>query len=83
MDALTRQDMMAFLEEKGCRVIGTTEEFNGSEGGIWLSGEGSDLFDYYGFFDTLGVKPSLDSMTNKRGWFFEWYDAGTMMCWPD
>ena len=83
MKDLTREQMMAFLEKKGCQVIGTTEEFNGNEGGIWLSGEGSTLFNYYGFFNTLGVNPNLDSMTGKRGWWFEWYDAGTMLCWPD
>lgn len=83
MKAKGRQDMMAFLEKKGCKVVNITERFDGSPGGIWLSGEeGDGNFDYYGFYNTLGVKPTLNTQVEKRGWYFEWYDAGTMMCWP-
>ena len=48
MKVLNRDEMMTWLTSKGVNVIGTTEQFyGGSEGtGIWVSGEGSDLFDY-------------------------------------
>ena len=75
--------MMGILQDQGCQVVGTSEEFNGWKGGIWLSSEGSKLLEYYGFYDTLGVEPNLDAMVNDWGWHFEWYDAGTMMCWPN
>ena len=53
----TRNYMMKQLEQAwGIRFVSTTEEFNGSQGGVWLSGEngdtdpldgGMELFDYY------------------------------------
>ena len=77
--------MMAWLETKGVKVVGTTEQFrNESEGeGIWINTEESNLFDYYSerWGNTFGVEPKLNEQTEKRGWFYEWYDAGTMMLW--
>jgi hypothetical protein len=77
--------MMAWLETKGVKVVGTTEQFrNESEGeGIWINAEESNLFDYYSerWGNTFGVEPKLNEQTEKRGWFYEWYDAGTMMLW--
>jgi hypothetical protein len=45
--------------------------------------EESNLFDYYSerWGNTFGVEPKLNEQTEKRGWFYEWYDAGTMMLW--
>lgn len=70
----------------------TTEEFNGTKGGIWTSGEesptdrnGDELFDYYSEdYDnrTFGVINHFDNFLNRNGWFCEWYDAGTMMIYP-
>ena len=46
MKTLGRKAMITFLEKKGCNVVGETEQFNGSQGGIWLSGEeGDGLFE--------------------------------------
>jgi hypothetical protein len=85
MKVLNRNEMMAWLETKGVKVVGTTEQFrNESEGnGIWINGEDSNLFDYYSerWGNTFGVEPKLNEQTEKRGWFYEWYDAGTMMLW--
>lgn len=71
----------------------TTEEFNRAEGGIWTSGEnhipakdGHSLFDYwtenYNRYN-LGVHTEIDSLLEKHGWWCEWYDAGTVMIWPE
>jgi len=85
MKTLSRKGMMTFLEKKGCNVIGETERFNGSVGGIWLGGEeGDGLFSYYSQsarFD-FGVLKTLQDQVQKRGWWFEWNDPGTIMCWP-
>jgi hypothetical protein len=88
MKVLNREQMMAWLKTKGVHVAGTTEQFYGeSEGkGIWVSGEStSDLFDYYreSWYNTFGVEPKLNEQTEKRGWYYEWHDAGTMMLWPN
>ncbi len=87
MKALNRQEMMTWLESKGVNVVGTTEQFyGGSEEvtGIWVSGEDSHLFDYYreSWYNSHGVEPKLNEQTEKRGWYYEWYDTGTMMLYP-
>ena len=67
----------------------TTEEFNGDIGGVWLSGEdsaemkdGLDMFDYYtenyNRYE-LGVHNIIYKWLEKKGWYAEWYDAGTIM----
>jgi hypothetical protein len=86
MKVLNRDEMMAWLTSKGVNVIGTTEEFYGEgEGkGIWVSGEDSPLFSYYreSWYNSHGVQPKLNEQTEKRGWYYEWHDAGTMMLYP-
>ncbi len=85
METLNREKMMEWLRQQGVVVVGTTEEFNGGEGGIWVSGEDTPvLMNYWEelYADTFGVNPSLNKGTEARGWYFEWYDAGTMMVWP-
>ena len=84
MKTLGRKGMMTFLEKKGCNVVGETEQFNGSQGGIWLSGEeGDGLFEYYSNSSRFshGVLNTLQEAVEKRGWWFEWNDPGTIMCW--
>ena len=42
----SREAMIKFLKIEGVYVIGTTEEFSGQEGGIWVGGEEmDDLFE--------------------------------------
>jgi len=68
----------------------TTEEFNGSEGGIWVCGEcedefkGKRIYNYYSNLKSyeLGVLKTWEKELSKRGWYSEWYDAGTVMIWP-
>lgn len=86
-----RDEMIAWIE-KTMNVAGTSEEFNGSQGGIWLCGEcgdkykGQTIYDYYSEnyskYD-LGVLTKWEKELNKRGWYSDWYDAGTVMVRPD
>jgi len=96
MNVLTRDELTAQLAEKFPNMLlRTTEEFNGSNGGIWTSGEdGIDgplwgklpLFDYYSRygdskFYTLGVNNHLYNFLEKNGWYAEFNDPGTVMLW--
>jgi hypothetical protein len=71
------------LEKKGVHVVGNTEEFNGSKGGVWCSAERGDSFNYYAESPsyTLGIKNEIKDYADKHGWFFEWNDCGTIMAW--
>jgi hypothetical protein len=85
-------DMMIHLEDKyNFSSVRPSEEFNGSQGGIWVSGEngetlgGKRIYDYYasGAAYELGVLKKYEQAINKLGWYSEWYDAGTVMIWPN
>ena len=86
-----REGMMKFIK-KHMSFVGTSEDFNGSEGGIHVSGEdyddefkGKQIYDYYSEDyknREFGVLNSWEKELNKRGWYSEWYDAGTVMIWP-
>lgn len=87
---LDRDDMIKWIENH-MRFVSTTEEFNGSQGGIWVSGEDGDefkgrvIYDYYSEDyknRTFGVDNRWEKELNKRGWYSEWHDAGTSMIWP-
>ena len=81
--------MMTALEKAGVQVCGTTDEFYGSKNdnnGIWVAADHTpELFDYYNseWLDTFGVKPSINKLVEGNGWYFEWYDPGTMMVWKN
>lgn len=87
----TREQMMKWIGQYIQRVS-TTEEFSGSEGGIWVSGEdasrykGAIIYDYWeewgeGTYE-LGVLKDWEQQLERRGWYSEWYDAGTVCIWP-
>ena len=85
-----RDEMMKWIE-KSIDFVRTTEDFNGDKGGIWLSGENTDeykgqvIYDYYSEDyknREFGVLNKWEKELNKRGWYSEWYDAGTVMVWP-
>lgn len=84
--AMKRNKFMAELKKKKVHVCGTTEEFDGSKGGVWCSAEHTDHFDRY-IIDNeekhyvMGVKKDLEQFANDNGWFFEWHDCGTIMAW--
>ena len=82
--SITREKLIAKLERAYPKMfLRTTEEFDGSEGGIWTSGEesptdrtGRELFDYYSEDHS-----NYDLGVRIQGWFAEWHDAGTIMLW--
>jgi hypothetical protein len=93
---MNREKMMELLRAKYPKMfLRTTEEFDGSNGGIWTSGEdgieakdGFSLFNYYNedFKEiryVLGVHREIGDFLSEHGWFAEWHDAGTIMLWQD
>ncbi len=86
----SREKMLEVLGEY-FPITGTTEDFDGSEGGIWICGEcdytnlrGVPYFDYYANSKAyeFGVLTNLTNLVNKHGWGFQWYDPGTCFCYP-
>jgi len=71
--------------------VDVSEEFRGSEGGIWLDAEcdvtdrnGNLLFDYYNqdlAKREFGVIAHLAKWAERAGWYFEWNDPGTIFLW--
>ncbi len=82
------QEISEALKAKGVQVNGLASEFFSEpiDGeGLWISGEGHPtLFNYYSerWYDSFGVEPKLKQFVEDNGWYFEWYDTGTMMLWP-
>ena len=73
------------IEAKGAIVNGTTEEFGEGKGGLWLSAEQGDCFNQDAWqFDpheqkyTLGIKNVIYKIAQDSGWYFEFYDYGTV-----
>ena len=87
MQAKGIEEMMDLLTQEGVNVVGTTDDFYNSENqnvGIWVAADSTpSLFNYDSseWLDTFGVKPSLNKVVEDNGWYFEWYDPGTMMVW--
>jgi len=88
--SISREKMMAWIE-KTMNVAGTTEEFNGSTEGIWLCGECDDEYKgdiIYSYYSEdyknreFGVLNSWEKELKKRGWYSQFYDAGTVMVYP-
>ena len=87
---ISRDEMMEWIK-KYMKFVGTSEEFNGSEGGIHVSGEAGDEYKgaiIYSYYSEdyknreFGVWNKWEKELNKRGWYSEWYDAGTVCIWP-
>ena len=88
--SVDRDEMMKWIK-KSMDFVGTTEDFSGSQGGIHVSGEdgdeykGSVIYSYYSEDyknREFGVWNKWEKELNKRGWYSEWYDAGTVCIWP-
>ena len=91
---MTRNQVTKLLEKKYPNMfLRTTESFNGVKGGIWTSGEdgpqaknGYSIFNYYSenyTMYTLGVHLEIAKLLEEMGWYAEFYDAGTVMLWPE
>lgn len=70
--------MKAISAEFPDLFIRTTEEFGINAGGIWTSGE-SGIFDYW---NSEKCVPKMQKLLDKCNWFYEFYDAGTVMLYP-
>jgi hypothetical protein len=90
--ATEREKLIKIISEKYPKIVlRTTEEFDGTEGGIWTSGEngfpakdGFPLFEYYashGKRYDMGVHKDINKILDKHGWYAEWNDPGTIMFW--
>ena len=79
--------MMALLEENGVRVCGTAAVFQSSKvenEGIWVAADYTpELFDYWNSKVPFGINEKLNKLVEDSGWYFEWYDPGTMMVWKN
>jgi hypothetical protein len=91
---MNRQQLISALQKRyPSGTFRTTEEFDGTEGGVWTSGEsgledkkGLPVFNYYAQDNSettyiFGVRKTLHNWLEKQGWYCEWYDAGTLMIW--
>lgn len=87
MKNLSREEMMEWIENH-MKFVEETERFNGVEGGIWLSADnlctynGDVIYAYYSEDyknRTFGVLNKWEVELNKRGWYSQWNDAGTVV----
>ena len=87
----TRDELMNLLETKyKLKTVRTSEDFNGQTEGIWIAADndeelsGNKIFDYYNRSSKYsnGVLTQLRTAIEKKGWWFEWNDPGTIMIWP-
>jgi len=87
----TREELMDLMETKyKIKTVRTSEDFNGQTGGIWIAADneetmgGNKIFDYYNRSSKYsnGVLTQLRTAVEKKGWWFEWNDPGTIICWP-
>lgn len=91
---MERTQLMEVLQTKYPKMfLRTTEQFSNEGNGIWTSGEdspvnakGLPLFSYYNenyeMYD-LGVETEFSRFLDSVGWYCEWYDAGTIMIYPN
>jgi len=93
MDNTERDNLMDLIEDQfDITFMRTSEEFNGQEGGIWISGENGDtnkdgllLIDYYTRNPDnyhFGVHKDLTSLLDQHNYFAEFHDPGTIIIWP-
>ena len=93
MDNTKRNNLMDLIEDQfDITFMRTSEEFNGREGGIWISGENGDtnkdgllLIDYYTRNPDnyhFGVHKDLTSLLDQHSYFAEFHDPGAITIWP-
>lgn len=93
MDNTERDNLMDLIEDQfDITLMRTSEEFNGQEGGIWISGENGDtnkdgllLIDYYTRNPDnyhFGVHKDLTSLLDQHSYFAEFHDPGAIIIWP-
>lgn len=90
---LTREELMDLLENKyKIKTVRTSEEFDGQTEGIWVAGDneeelsGNRIFYYYNNSTSKyanGILKQVKTAVEKKGWWFEWQDPGTIIIWPN
>lgn len=89
---LSREELMNLLKTKyKIKTVRTSEEFNGQTKGIWMAADnneelsGNKIFDYYNRSAKYanGILKQFRTAIEKKGWWFEWNDPGTIICWPN
>lgn len=88
--------MIKTLEIKYPKMkVRTSEQFDGSPNGIWVSGENGDiakdgfaLFNYYAedykeVRYVFGIHKEIREILDAGGWYCEWYDAGTILIYSE
>lgn len=85
-----REQMMDYIS-KHIQSVRPSEDFDGSENGIWVGAEdddntycGSRIYDYYSEDHSnreFGVLNKWENQINKYGWYSEWQDVGTIIIW--
>ena len=91
---MNREDLMQLLREKYPNMfLRTSEQFSSEyKNGIWTSCEesslakdGCPLFNYDSISPRyeLGIHSEIYKLLEEHGWYCEWYDAGTILIWPE
>ena len=93
---MNREQLISKLEAKYTNLrFRTTEEFDGTKGGIWTSGESGELAedkfplfncyseDYKEVRYQFGVHKEVRAILEPLGWYCEWYDAGTVFIFEE
>jgi len=88
MKSMNRDDLLAALQVQFPRAwFKRGEEFDGRKNSIW-TGEGSFIGDdhyvrgIFEYYDSEPVDPEFNAFIEPRGWYVEWYDAGTVFLYP-
>lgn len=76
----SRNTVMKALQEKFVLNAVPSEDFDGSEGGIWIRDDiCKPETDYYPYAEGTMQENELNTFLTKAGWFAEPYDSETIM----
>lgn len=80
--AVTKEQIKTALEKEfGLEFIRTNLNPEPIGEGWVINAEQCEHLDYYGFFNTLGVRPELDEFVRMNGWWFEWKNSYQINLW--
>lgn len=83
----TNEDLIDLINDQMPEAMAApSENFNGSEGGIWFMGsedfhDDEYIYDAYSFSATMGVHPKLNALLKSHGYYASAHDAGTLMAY--
>lgn len=82
-EGMDHGEMVDTLEEHGLQIIYSVDS---NDRFIKVNGETGDYRINYWSENpeyVFGIHPDLDALVTENGWFFEWQDPGTLMCYPN